>query len=273
MKYSLYKNGSFWMLIISLLALLALSSCQKVIEVKLDETNKKLVVDAVLTDQSGGCIVKLSKTKNFGEDNNFNGLSGATVTITEDAGTVTSLIEVEPGVYTDQQLKGWTGKTYHLSVIADGENYTAISTMPALVPLDSAYLEKQNFFNKEELFSNVVFTDPAGSRNYYLFKQFVNGKATDGISLTNDELSDGKQIKTSLYLFADDDKKIKSGDLVTIEMHGIDKATYKYWYSFEQGASGNGGAATPANPVGNISGDALGYFSAQTIQSKTITAP
>ncbi len=51
----------------------------------------------------------------------------------------------------------------------------------------------------------------------------------------------------------------------------IDAAVYKYWYSFlTGGASGDSNSASPANPVTNIKGGALGYFSAHTLQTKTV---
>jgi hypothetical protein len=274
MTFSKYKNKSFLPVVaLAFAGLATFTSCQKVIDVKLDDADKKIVIDAVITDQVGGCIVKLSKTKNFKEDNSFNGLSGATVTIKDETGTIIPLNETDPGVYTAPQLKGNNGKTYQLSVNAEGKSYTASSTMPEQVILDSTYLEKQKFFSEEQTFSNVVFQDPAGVKNYYLFKQFVNGKRTDGIFIMDDDLSDGKKFQSTLYLFTDDDKKIKSGDVVEVEMQCIEKAVYKYWYSYDQGASGGGGGASPANPVSNISGDALGYFSAQTVQHKTMIAP
>jgi len=49
-----------------------------------------------------------------------------------------------------------------------------------------------------------------------------------------------------------------------------DAAVYKYWYSLNDGATGTGQSASPANPVTNISGGALGYFSAQTVRTKGI---
>jgi len=52
---------------------------------------------------------------------------------------------------------------------------------------------------------------------------------------------------------------------VNIELHSIDPGVYKYWYSLDQGADG-GSSASPANPVSNISGGALGYFSAQAVR-------
>lgn len=275
MIFSKYKNNPLLPLMtLALIVLATATSCQKVIDVKLDDADKKLVIDAVITDQVGGCVVKLSKTKNFKEDNNFNGLSGATVTIKDENGTIIPLAETTPGVYTAPQLKGNNGKTYQLSVTAEGKNYTASSTMPEQVVLDSVYLEKQKFFNEEQTFSNVIFQDPAGVSNYYLFKQFVNGKRTEGVFIMDDDLSDGKKFQSTLYFFNDnDDTKIKSGDVVEVEMECIEKAVYKYWFSYDQGASGGGGAASPANPVSNISGDALGYFSAQTVQRKSKIAP
>jgi hypothetical protein len=260
------------LIIVAVASVVCFTSCQKVIDVKLDDADKKIVVDAVLTDHEGGCIVRLSKTKNFNDNNDFAGLSGAVVTIKDETGTTTTLTETKTGVYTNNQLKGNSGKTYQLMVTVEGKSYSASSTMPEHIHLDSLYLKTQKFFDEEETFSNVVFKDPGGVKNYYLFKQFVNGKRTDGTFIMDDDLSDGKQFNSTLYLFTDDEDKIKTGDIVEVEMQCIDKAVYKYWYSYDQGASG-GGSATPANPVSNISGDALGYFSAQTVQRKAVIAP
>lgn len=272
---SSYKNTIRYCaaIMLALAGAITFSSCQKVIDVKLNEADKKLVVDAVLTDNEGGCIVKLSKTKAFNDNNNFVGLSGATVTMADEAGNVTPLTETDPGVYTHATLKGINGKSYKLQINAEGKSYTASSTMPQQVTFDSAYLETQKFFDEEQTFANVVFKDPGGVKNYYLFKQFVNGKRTDGNFIMDDDLSDGKTFRSTLYLFTDDDEKIKPGDVIKIEMQCIEKAVYKYWFSYDQSASGSGGSATPANPVSNISGDALGYFSAQTVQTKSLIAP
>ena len=70
-----------------------------------------------------------------------------------------------------------------------------------------------------------------------------------------------------------DPRNIKSGDTVTIEMLGIDEAVYKYWYSLHFNGGDGGNIATPANPVTNVSGGALGYFSAQTVDRKTVIVP
>lgn len=253
--------------------MIALTSCEKVMDIKLDEDGKKIVIDAVLTDEIGGCLVKLSETKNFSESNVFNGLSGATVTITDNAGNSYSLPEKEKGIYSNATLKGLDGVTYELKVVVDGQAFTAHSTMPGKIALDSIYTEKQFFFDEEETFAHVVFRDPPGTRNYYRFKQYVNGKKSLGNFIMDDEFSDGKQFQSTLYFFPEEEDSIRTGDEIKIEMQCIDKAIYKYWYSYEQSATGSSQSAAPANPVTNIEGGALGYFSAHTVEVKTVHVP
>src|SRR5258708_12937055 len=61
----------------------------------------------------------------------------------------------------------------------------------------------------------------------------------------------------------------RSNGNVSVDMQCIDKNMYKYWYSMDQSSTGDGGT-TAANPVTNVVGGALGYFSAHTSQTKTI---
>lgn len=254
-------------------AMTILTSCEKVMDIKLDEDGKKIVIDAVLTDEAGGCVVKLSQTKNFSESNAFNGLGGATISITDNAGNSYSLPEEEKGVYSNPTLKGLNGITYELKVIIGGQTFSAQSTMSRKISLDSIYAEKQFFFDEEETFAHVVFNDPPGTRNYYRFKQFVNGKKSLGNFIMDDEFSDGKQFQSTLYFFPEEGDSIRTGDEIRIEMQCIDKAVYKYWYSYEQSATGSSQSAAPANPVTNIEGGALGYFSAHTVEVKKVHVP
>jgi hypothetical protein len=72
----------------------------------------------------------------------------------------------------------------------------------------------------------------------------------------------------------DDPRNIKTGDEVRIEMLGIDTSVLRYWYTLSTGgARGVGNVAAPSNPITNIQGGALGYFSAQTTNRKTVIAP
>jgi hypothetical protein len=265
----------FLSIAVLLAAAITFSSCEKVIDVKLDDANKKIVIDAILTDQAGGCQVLISQTKNFKDDNVFVGIGGATVSITDGSGNVTNLTETATGVFKAASLTGQSGNTYKLKVNVNGETYNATSTMPQKVQLDSIYISKIKFFGDDETFANVMFKDPAGIKNYYRFVQHVNGKRTKGIFVMDDDLSDGKLFNSTLYFFSDDDdvKLINPGDEVAIEMQCIDAATYKYWFSMDRSATGSNQSASPANPVTNIDNGALGYFSAQVVQSKQVVSP
>lgn len=259
--------------IIAAILLISAASCQKVINVNLKEGDKKLVIDAVMSDQAGDCIVKLSETKAFYDDNTFIGKSGAQVTISSGGQVLSTLSETAPGVYTDAALKGTYGKAYELSIKLDGKSYSAVSTMPYPVPLDSIYAKKTSFFGNDYTFTNIVLQDPAGIQNNYRCIQYVNGKRTKGNFILDDDYSDGKLFESTLYFDPDGPDSIKTGDNIKIELQCIDRPTYQYWYSFEQSASGGQGSAAPANPVSNIQGGALGYFSAHTTQTKTAVAP
>jgi hypothetical protein len=252
----------------------SLTSCEKVIDVELDNADKKYVIEANLSDQPGSAKVMLTQTKDFNENNDFTGISGAQVTIADNNGTPISLVETTPGVYEAPALVGKEGHTYLLTVRVNGETFTASSTVPAKVRFDSLFISEREFFGETSKFATVVYTDPAGIKNAYRFIQYVNGVREDALFIRDDDSNDGLKIERTLLYFYDDEeeeeKKLKAGDNVRVEMLGISYPVYKYWYSLDQSATGSSNSATPGNPVGNINGGALGYFSAHTIQSKTV---
>jgi hypothetical protein len=260
-----HKLSAFIMIFIAII----LASCEKVIDVQLNDSAKKYVIEGVVTDQDGNSQVKISQTKNFSDNNDFEGVRGASVIITEEDGKTTHLNEATPGIYI-VDLGGEPGNQYKLDVIIDGKVYSAISQMPARVAMDSIYISEMDMGSETDKMVNVVYNDPAGLGNAYRFVLYINGKKVNTIFERNDDLSDGR--KTTVTLM-DHDTDLKKGDTVKVEMQCIDVNVYKYWFSLSQGATGDGQSASPANPVTNISGGALGYFSAHTVREKTIVIP
>jgi hypothetical protein len=54
-----------------------------------------------------------------------------------------------------------------------------------------------------------------------------------------------------------------------VELWGIDKGVYEYYSTLREILGGAGpSTASPANPTSNISGGAMGYFSAFTVARK-----
>lgn len=256
------------------LLLVLCTSCEKVIEVNINDTDKKYVIEGVLTNQPGDCMVLLSRTKDFEEDNEFAGVSGATIQISEEGGVTTLLTETAAGVYQATGITGVSGKKYHLSVTINGQVFSSASTMPQQVPMDSIFVKDDHIGGESRKLVNVQYTDPAEAGNNYRFIQYVNGLKEKQIFTRNDELTNGNPVTAVLrYLRGDDNENnLRRGDLVQVNMLCIDAAVHKYWYSLNRSATGGGGqnSSTPANPVTNITGGALGYFSAHTVQSKTL---
>ena len=253
---------------------LLLCSCNKVIELNLRDTEIKYVIEGVITNEPGICTVKLSETKNFNEDNQFQKVSGAIVKV-KDNGIQTTLTEVQPGLYETGLITGTPGHIYELSVSINNQSFTATSTMPQPVGMDTLYVSPGPF--GEYKFATVGYTDPGGINNGYRFVQYLNGVKEPTIFWDNDEFTDGQFVIIQLDNGADekdDPRNIKTGDKVTIEMQSLDEPVYEFWYTLAfGGGDGNGNTAAPANPITNIKGGALGYFSAHTVSRKSVVAP
>lgn len=263
-----------WSLLI--VAALFFTSCEKVIDVDLNSAAPKYVIEAVLTDQPGSAKVMLTQTKDFDQDNFFPEVTGATITIAEQGGSTYPLTETASGVYQNSTLTGRSGKTYTMTVRVGSQVFTATSTMPQRVDLDTIYITDELLFTDTRKTVNVEYLDPPGRGNAYRFVQYVNEKKQHQVYVITDDYTDGNWINNKLFYFVDDESdpmNIKSGDTVRIEMICIDQPVYKYWYSLSRSALGSSGQATPANPVSNIQGDALGYFSAHTSQTKSVIVP
>lgn len=266
MKYLKIKYLVGQLLLISILF-----GCKKVIHVNLSNADIQTVITGEVTNRGGPYKVNISKSVNYSADNIFPPVSGAFVTITGN-GVVDTLSETTPGLYLTHALVGQPGKSYTLFVSVGGKIYTATSVMPQTVNLDSVSFILG--FNNN-LFAVANFQDPPGVANYYQFIEYANNVRFNngrGISVFEDRLSDGRYINRLLY---DDSTDIKPGTKLRVQMNCIDKAVYNYWNELLQisGSNGNFSSPTPDNPASNITGGALGYFSAYCESSKGIDIP
>ena len=251
--------------------LLFVFSCSKVINVKLNSVPPQLVITGEVNNLTGPYKVSISRSINYTEDNNFPGVSGATVSITSN-NTTDTLTETSPGVYSTHFLQGIPENKYDLFVSVDGETYTASSVMPQPVTLDSIGFTTGR--NLTILNGEVFFQDPAGIANYYHFIEYKDGKQfpnNRGWTVFYDRLSNGRYIS---YRIDDDSTDIKSGDTVSIQMNCVDQSVYNYLNSLYLIVNSNGfQSPTPANPISNLGNNALGYFTAQYVQTKTKIVP
>src|ERR1700761_6524776 len=254
-----------------LLTALVASACKKVINVDLKNVAPQIVIEGNITDARAFYEVKITKTVDFSADNVYPPVTNAVVTITDSTANRTDqLQQPDSGIYVTSTIVGVSHHTYGLVVDVDGQRYTASSTMPMRVPLDSiTFAENVGFNNQLEINAVVNFQDPAGIANYYMFTEYVNERQIPDIFVFEDRLSDGRYIENPLF---NDSAYLQKNDTLVLTMDCIDLNNYNYFNTLTN-VTGNNNfqSVTPANPVTNISNGALGYFSAHTSQRVALT--
>jgi len=261
-------------LYISIVCLLMFTTaCTKVVKLDLGNVSGRLVIEGNITNSGAAQVIKLSTNVPFTNTNTYPAVSGATISVKDQTGKSYSFIEGPAGMYTNAQLTGTPGNTYTMSVLTGGITYTAVSTLPAVVNLDSVVSKNRAITSgsnpKKQI--SVYYHDPAGVANQYLFNEYINGVQVQTVFAFNDQFNDG--LTTNVVLRpADNNISIYAGDNVTVEMQCIDQPVYLYWLTLSQQQGNQGAGVTPSDPTTNITPASLGYFSAHTTQTKTIIA-
>jgi len=257
-------------------AIVFLSGCQQVVSIDLNTANPRVVIEGNIKDQPGPYSVFLSMTGSYFDTTLATPpISHAQVVIMDDLENCDTLKEVIKGTYQSSTLIGVSGRTYTLSVKIDGKEYMATSSMPAKVFIDSLYaLPRQGFGGESGYDIYVTFKDPPELGNYYRINArtsaVIPADSIDGrrYRLFTDKLTNENEMTERIRA----GRNVTVGDTITIELCSIDKATYDYFHTLSDILSSDRSptSLSPANPNSNISGDALGYFSAYTTDSKQI---
>jgi len=252
-------------ILVSILVSTLMFSCQKVIDLDLNSDDPKYVIEGIVTKGETTHQVKITRTLNFDETKPFPTVDNAVVVISDNLGNATTLTLVSPGIYETTGYLGVEGRNYTITVTVDGKTFTAQSTMPTEVVLDTLNVLSIQF--GLDTFRTIVpkRLDQAGVANYYQFDIYQNSERKEGIYLQDDQFSDG--VENEQPLFA---SNFAPGDTARVIMFCVDKPVYKYFYSI---SANTGSTASPANPDSNFGKDCLGYFSARTRREKTIIIP
>lgn len=253
---------------LSLLILVFIYSCTKTITPHLNTVSSQLIIQGAISDTAGPYYVSIVNSVDFYASNNYPGVSGASVIITNaTTGVRDSLTEVSTGLYrTHALLQGVPGNTYLLNVSLNGVTYKASSTMPQHVNLDSVNFD---FTDTTRIEARANYQDPPGIHNFYKYGMVINGVVDKRFLTFDDRLSDGRYIRDKVDA---DTGEVKRYNIVQLNLVGVDSNVFTFLHEAENVAYNNGSLAGPANPVSNISGGCLGYFSAQTVSNKTAIA-
>lgn len=248
------------------------SACTKVIDVDLNESNPKLVIDGAVNFADSNvryASVKLSWTGSYYSSNDFNVINGAELFLKSPDGISHALTNTNDGIYVStDSIVGNSLDNFELSGIIDGKEISAISSLPNRVEIDSigAYVLPFGPPNDGNFRTPVIFfTDLKNDKNYYRFRLLVNGESIEELFFQRDDGQDGE-----LMIYPFFRVRVSPNDTITIQLLCIDKASFDYYKVLSQNIGGGGFSAAPGNPNTNIQGDAIGVFTAQNVSQKTI---
>lgn len=254
-------------------SLFLLNSCEKEIDLDLEDKSGNIVIEGNITDQAGPYFVRITRSVAFTQNNEYPPVENMDVSLSDDLGNSEILEYVGEGFYKTNSFQGQSGRTYTLRVVGEGKEYVAKSTMPDAVDFEG--LEQDSFMVAGETSYTLlpIFTDPPALGNRYLFIYSVNNRSKSTFQEFSDNVNNGMPNQRPLILpndDSDDGVKVKVGDTIYVEMRCIDDRIYTYYSALLQlSGGGAGGGITPANPPSNISNGALGYFSAHTVKIRS----
>ena len=253
-----------------ILLLFVFASCEKVIDLELNQTEEMLVVDALVSNQPKQSVVRLSKSVSLFSDQQYQNISNANVVVKNPEGVSFLFQEVEEGVYKNEAFVGYEGGEYELEVDWEEISIRARSKMPQAIPVDSIELvvSERGFMGNDDIAYSlkVHFTDPANQTNYYRFDVFKNDSLYDGFFISKDLFYNG--ISTYQFMMG---LEMQPLDTICVQLSSIDEANYSYFLVMSQ--SNSPFNIAPGNPVSNLSGEAIGYFGAYAQERKYIIIP
>lgn len=286
---------------VTLIAIL-FTSCEDVVQVKLDEGSKLVVIDAFIDNRPGPQTIKVTNNDSYFSNREAPPVSGAQVmlydltanksfnfTYTNNGNYVYTVSDTDPMLI--------VGHQYQLQVTAEDATYTSICTVKrsanvlGILPQRPEEVgavgppQALDFY----VCNLVAFDKTDANTDYYLVKTFRNDTLLFGPSDINIAI-DGTQGPVNSTEFDStlftppvsylNFTAFNSGNKCEAQVHSISKETY---YFFVQAASqiNNGGlfATTPENVKTNIVTPpgarfrAVGWFNTASVSSASITLP
>jgi hypothetical protein len=253
---------------LTVVLILLMQGCEKVIDVDLNMSEPVVVIEGNLSWKHSSLKVKVTTTGSYFDSGQSESVEGAAVYLETAAGERMEVKDEGEGNYRLDRVPLKAGAAYKLIAEVDGNEYSAVSVLNPSVKIDSLsgeYYKEARFFDggfRMQLF----FMDPAEQKNYYRVKVYKNGvlfNSADDLIVFDDGALDGKSVQVRLR-----GQTFAAGDTARVELLSICRNAWEYFNTLREMASLNPGSPSPANPVSNFTNGALGYFSAWSHSSK-----
>jgi hypothetical protein len=266
----------FWSWIVIIIFIV--TSCEEVIEIDLNFTSPSFVIEGIISSDSVA-IVRLTTTASYFSEEDPAPVEDAEVSVGN--GTIAEeLVYYGNGYYRGENITGEEGSTYFLEVRHKGTLYTASSYMPAQTNILSVNYTKSDAQSAVNPLGETVYTigctfrDNPDTDNFYMIRFTEGGKLIESkyFMLTEKRSNGGSlEIDNNGYIrFAE--SIFYDGGNVDIHLFSIDENIYNYFMQLSDILFWKRRVVppTPYNPESNISGGALGYFTAWSFDSETI---
>lgn len=249
------------------------NSCEEVIEVDLNTAPPKLVIEASINWLKGSDgnkqIIKLTTTTDY-----FNAeipkISGATIYIKNSLNTQFTFLEKpKTGEYICDNFVPEINETYTLTIINDGQTYTAVEKLKPIAPITKIVQNNTSGFTGDRIEIKAFFNDVATEDNYFLYKYVYSTQIKSNYYVDEDTFFQGNE-----FFSLSQENELKVGDKVEISHFGISKLYYNYMNVLVNIAGNSNGSpfqSPPATVRGNIINTtnfdnfALGYFSVSEV--------
>ncbi len=273
--------------VLLLLAALAGTACEKTVVLDLKQTEPQVVVDALLTTDTARHYVRLTRSTDFYSRNPPPPITDARVTVTDGQTTWDYRHQPDrPGWYLpDQPFAGRVGRFYRLRIETNGQLIEGGDELLRVADIDSIRFEldtdRVDNPNSEEtdeqrarVWSLLFYArEPQDTRDFYLIKQYRNGRRVDGngtqVLVSDDEII-GEAIDGVQLL-----DRYAPGDTALVEMFSISRTAYVFYSDLINVLSNDGGmfSPIPADPRSNLTGGALGLFQVSDVRRRSAVAP
>ncbi|WP_309640833.1 DUF4249 family protein [Flavobacterium sp.] len=256
-----------------------LHSCEEVVDVPLNTEKPRLVIDAGINWYKGTAgdqqKIKLTTTTDY-YSNTIPVVSGATVYIKNSVNTVFDFIEIpNSGEYVCTNFIPQIDEIYTLTVISNGQTYTATETLKSVTPIQELIQKNDGGITGEDIEIRTYFNDPALEENFYMFKFKYSNQVKLNYYVDEDRFYNG-----NTFFSVTDNEDLSVGDNVEITHYGISRSYYNYMNVLLSVAGNSGGGpfqSPPATVRGNIVNQtnfdnyALGFFRLSEADTRSYT--
>ncbi len=268
--------------VISILA----SSCTEKIEIQLDDSYTRLVVEGSITTDTMAHTVLLTSTSSYYYNQPPPPVTGALLSIS-DGTNIFYLTEKALGVYrTEPDVYGIPGRTYKLNIklakdIGGYSLYNASSTLYPVTPMDSISLLYHPEWSDHGVWEVKCYVQEPPTVDFYRFLLYKDQVLiTDTLNewlITDDKFFNGNYTNGLPIAYIDQgnsEQQLKPGDTITSEVNSIGKEYFDFLTEAQTELFGSNPlfSGPPANIQGNLNNGAFGFFTAHsTTRSFAIT--